>query len=80
MPKKKSFKYRISYRIVEAGVRTPRYVEFQYDSFARARKNYKSILLSFYKHRQLETYEVCLNRSTDNSWQNPIYYDKGVKP
>lgn len=80
MPRRKVFKFRVSYAVQESATAEERCIEFLYNGFEEARKNYKSILLGFYTGRGLRHYRICLNRTVDGSWENPIYEDKGEQP
>ncbi len=75
----RSFKFRISYRVLEKGATEERSIEFLYRTFKEARKNYKSIILGLYRLRKVRAYRICLNRTRDRRWENPIYEDSGEK-
>lgn len=72
---KKGFRFRVTYRVMVSGTPENRQVEFRYPTFAKAKANYKAILLEFYRAKATQHYEICLNRATDPCWQNPIFYD-----
>lgn len=79
MPRNKVFKFRVSYGVIERDAPKERCIEFLYNGFEEARQNYKSILLGFYKGRGHIAYRICLNRTRDASWTNPIFEDRGRK-
>lgn len=69
------FKFRVTYRIREGEEEGERTIEFRYKTFAKAKSNYKAILLEFYLKRNPVIYRICLNRSSDPPWENPIFQD-----
>ena len=71
----KGFRFRVAYRLKDGGPTGLRQVEFRYPTMAQAKANYKAILLDFYRCRASKKYEICLNRTVDACWQNPIFYD-----
>ena len=79
MPSKKVFKFRVSYGVIERDTAGERCIEFLYNGYEEARRNYKSILLGFYKGRGHKSYRICMNRAKDASWTNPIFEDKGER-
>lgn len=70
-------KFRVSFRISEPRRGRLSSEEKTYPSFAKARRNYKSILLQMYRNKELQKWEVCLNRTRHDEWQSPIFYESG---
>lgn len=70
------FKFRVTYQVLEKEKAGERTIEFRYESYARAKSNYKAILLEFYLKRNPVGYRICLNRAGDLPWENPIFEDQ----
>lgn len=76
----KHYRFRISYREWKYQSNYPRSMEYRYTSLSEARETYKSILLAAYRQREVDKFELCLNRLRDPSWRNPIHFESVGMP
>jgi hypothetical protein len=47
--------------------------EFRYQQLGAARANYKAILLSLYRKKDVMSFSICLNRCKDRKWSHAIF-------
>ncbi len=70
-------KFRVSYRVNEPRLGHLKSEDYAFPSFAKAKRNYKAIVLQLYRAKHLKRWEVCLNRTSHGEWQSPIFYESG---